>query len=693
MKAGQGMGSKNNPYIINGLSIYYNGPYLINISNVDVYFQITNCLLTGATGSGIYFKSVTNAQVINNVIDNNNHGIYLFESSNNNIDNNSISNNNYAIYLDYSENIRIDDNIVSNNDYGIYLGYSSNNRIDNNSVSNSIYHSIFLYFSFGNSVSNNIIDHNSNGIELFSSSFNSIENNTIIGKGYGISLFYYSIDNSIKNNLMMNNGLYIYLYEFDDCRQAEVVGNLVNGKPLIYWQNVVGGTIPADSGQVVLVNCSEVTVANQNLSSTTIGLQVIFSQQLEISNNIISSNYIGIFILYSSNNSIGNDSINNNINGINLINSSDNTIGNNSINNNNYFGILLDSSSNNIITKNNFIDNNPGGYSQAYQSSCLNYWSTNYWSDWTAPDDNNDGIVDNSYNIAGNEADSDPTPVTTPYDIVIHFLSPPVISYPTGGETLNGTVTIQWTAANDSLGHTVVYNVYYSADTGSNWSLLASGLTTTSYDWNTTAVADGSNYLVKVNASCTEGLWQVDVSDSTFTISNTVTDHSLTTPEITYPTGGETLNGTVTIQWTAANDSLGHTVVYNVYYSADNGSNWLLLEAGLTTTSLDWDTTAVADGSNYLVKVNASCTEGLWQVDVSDSTFTISNTVTSESTTDSSSPTTSTGSSSTIEEPTTESTSEPTLSIGTTPSLTFNSVILSILFITLIAIKIRSRRK
>ncbi|MFX1254099.1 MAG: Ig-like domain-containing protein, partial [Promethearchaeota archaeon] len=145
---------------------------------------------------------------------------------------------------------------------------------------------------------------------------------------------------------------------------------------------------------------------------------------------------------------------------------------------------------------------------------------------------------------------------------------------------------------------------------------LASGLTTTSYGWDTTTVPDGSAYKIRVVAS--DGtLTGEDESDAVFTIDNP----NPPTVTVTYPDGGETLSGTVTITWTAS-DPDGDTLTFTVYYW--DGSNWVELASGLTTTSYGWDTTTVPDGSAYKIRVVAS--DGtLTAEDESDDFFTINN--------------------------------------------------------------------
>ncbi|MFX0113464.1 MAG: hypothetical protein ACFFB3_02850 [Candidatus Hodarchaeota archaeon] len=204
-----------------------------------------------------------------------------------------------------------------------------------------------------------------------------------------------------------------------------------------------------------------------------------------------------------------------------------------------------------------------------------------------------------------------------------HLLSSPTITYPNSGEVLSGITTIQWMNASDSLEHAVTYDIYYSNDSGVTWALLVSGLTNASFPWDTRTIENGMNYMLNVTAVCSQNLIETDVTDTAFSIDNE--PHTLSTPTISYPNGGETLNGIVTIQWTASTDVWEHTIIYRVYYSDKDGNNWISLATGLTTFSYSWDTTTVLDGTNYLIKVEATCSSGLTALDVSDASFSILN--------------------------------------------------------------------
>lgn len=607
-------------------------------------------------------------------------GLLAAHSSNSYIHHNDFYNNSlYGICLDFSDNNILSNNDAYNNDdgrlphsflgHGILLRNSTNNTLSTNNIHNNRIYGILLESSVNNTLANNFVFNNSRcGIYLA-----------------------YSPNNTIINNYLTNDGLFIYGYPAEKCLQAKVVGNTVNNRPLIYWQNTNGGTVPSGAGQVILVNTTEVEVTGQDLSQIETGLWAFFSSKLYIHSNTFYNNYGGIYLWFSNNNTLSQNSVfnsssdefgysvgiwlyhcanntlsqnsvsnsgagivinyygnntltqntvsnngigislggspnstvshnsvsNNDEYGINVFWSSSSIFSNNTLSHNNGYGINLNSD-NCLVKWNDFIGNNPEGSSQAYDDGMNNTITSNYWSDWLSPDANMDGIVDHPYAIDGNANNTDPYPRTS----LSHQLTVPMIISPRGGEVLSGLVTIQWTPARDSWGFQTTYSLYYSSDSGISWNLIATDIASISYAWDTTTVPDGSNYKIKVVATGFNSLTAEDSSAVTFTIHNTPTP-----PTITFPNGGETLNGTVTIRWTASSDSFGHQITYYVYYSDDGGNTWFLLTSDPAITGYIWDTTTISDGSNYKIKVVAICSAGLMAEDSSDNTFTIQNTV------------------------------------------------------------------
>ncbi|RZN42790.1 MAG: hypothetical protein EF813_01125, partial [Methanosarcinales archaeon] len=338
---------------------------LVNCRDVLVENQELN---NAGVGVEVVFSS--NITIRNNNCSNNRHdGIYFSHSSDNNISGNNCSNNREdGIDLNGLIGSVISGNDCSNNRYdGIDLDGSSDNNISGNNCSNNRWAGVFLacYLacSSNNSISCNICSDNGVGIDIVGSSNTDISGNNCSDGGAGISLRG-SSNNKLTGNIMFKGGIVIeggsmsdYTHEIDET-------NTVNGKPVYYWRDVDGGCIPDGVGQVILVNCSDVVVEEQNLNDLDTGITVVFSSYLTLKDNNCSNNRNGIH-LYKSGNSIisRNTCSNNQATGIDLVCSSDNNISGNDCSNNHMDGIDLVGSSNNRISNNNCSNNMVDGIS------------------------------------------------------------------------------------------------------------------------------------------------------------------------------------------------------------------------------------------------------------------------------------------------------------------------------------------
>jgi parallel beta-helix repeat protein len=334
--------------------------------------------------AGILVSSNNNL-IINNTASNNDYGIFLDSASNNNLTGNIASNNSCGIDMVFSSNNNLTGNTASDNYRGTYLHYSSNNNLTGNIASNNSY-GINLYESSSNTLTRNAVNSNNQyGIYLFTSSNNFMTSNTVSNNQYGIYL-YTSSNNGIIDNFFSNNGLFV-----KDSYHNTVANNSVNAKPLLYLEDAAGETITA-AGQVVLVNCDNITLNNLDVSNASVGIELWNTHNSKVINNTVSNNTYGIYLGYSNNN----------------------TLTSNTASDNHHYGVYLDSASNNTLTANTayriclgYSNNNnlTGNTAGIYLGSSTNNYltnnnanSTSWYGIWLYSSSNNNSLTGNIAN-------------------------------------------------------------------------------------------------------------------------------------------------------------------------------------------------------------------------------------------------------------------------------------------------------
>jgi parallel beta-helix repeat protein len=209
-----------------------------------------------------------------------------------------------------------------------------------------------------NIIKDNIISNNTYGIRLKHSHGAVINDNKISSKSYGISLHscHYT---AIVGNSFFNTGLIVH-HSYENT----VSKNTVNGKPLLYLEKKSNKIVDPGAGQIILVNCYNITIQNQQLCFTNVGIELWATYNCSIIHNNISSNSDGgIYLCMSGANIISSNNISNNDEeSLLLLNSDYNLITNNIINGSNiggehitgFFrnGICLDRANNNTISDN-----------------------------------------------------------------------------------------------------------------------------------------------------------------------------------------------------------------------------------------------------------------------------------------------------------------------------------------------------
>ena len=251
--------------------------------------------------------------------------------------------------------------------------------------------------SSNSEIRNNTCENNNIGISFAGSDCRLVDNSISNNSHIGIHLVH-SYNTIIANNTFVNDGLLAGAYYKNSVKNNTVYENTVNGKPLIYLEGVSNQTI-TDAGQIILINCNNITVETCNLSDTTVGIELFETSNSRIRDTNISNNYYGILLGYSSNNVLVGNGVSSNMGGISL----------------------FLSSTDNMVYHNNLIDNT----NQASDDLGTNSWDNgypcggNYWSDYEEkyPDANEldeSGIWDALYDISGGVGAQDHYPLMQP---------------------------------------------------------------------------------------------------------------------------------------------------------------------------------------------------------------------------------------------------------------------------------------
>jgi parallel beta-helix repeat protein len=331
-------------------------------------FTVTNSGSPYPT-SGIFLDNVQNSVVAgNNVSGNNGFGIFVMWGSNNSLLANIVTYNTQP-------GIRID-------------GTTANAFVANNTIEYNKQDGIFVYYAYNVDIEDNIIANNmKSGISPQGDSFNvTIRHNVIADNGMattlwdGIFVYYSNNTRIIDNDFSSNKRLGVYLYGANstlvsgntfthdgmvvrDSYKNTVTNNSVNGKPLVYLEDALAGTI-GTAGQVILINCSNIQVKNLNLSDADVGLELFLAKNSIVTGNNMSNGYVGIRLYNSSNNIINGNSITMNSNhGVyTSFSCTNNTLSGNSITTNAAFGIQWGyDGNNNVISGNDITMNTQNG--------------------------------------------------------------------------------------------------------------------------------------------------------------------------------------------------------------------------------------------------------------------------------------------------------------------------------------------
>jgi parallel beta-helix repeat protein len=193
---------------------------------------------------------------------------------------------------------------------------------------------LYLLGATNTTIENNIISNNHGGVLADASDDGTFVNNTISGNTYEGLFFFQSSGNTMRNNTLYENLYNFGIQEsaFDDDIDKS---NFLDEKHIYILRNQIGITIDPnaypDMGYLALINCSDLTIENLNLTNNLSGIVLAQTNNTILTNNTLANNWIGISVYDSTNNTLQDNNITNNGQGITLANSPNNTFKNNNL--------------------------------------------------------------------------------------------------------------------------------------------------------------------------------------------------------------------------------------------------------------------------------------------------------------------------------------------------------------------------
>lgn len=359
----------------------FSGIYLENLNVSRTVSLIgenreTTIIEGNGTGNAIYVSAdwvnVTGFTVMNGYPS----GIELDSVRNCSIVNNSASGEmEYGIRLTYTRNSTVVGNKVSGLRFGGFVGNGIAIRFsDDNTVSNNTLFDLFtatiLVSSDNNTIRDNNMSDGGRGIYSDGSRDNVITYNTILNTTSAINLRGSSRTTITGNVLDGGVSLGGNLIGHWNTHTIDT-SNTVKGRPLYYWKNVTGGSIPPDAGQVILANCTDVLVENQEIDARIAGIQLGFSSHNTIANNTLSEVITSILLFHSRGNTVSSNTLSDG-SGVYMYYSGNSTIVDNVLTNV-YGALTAYYSGNSTIARNNAAGRQDGDpHNGIYLANCEN---------------------------------------------------------------------------------------------------------------------------------------------------------------------------------------------------------------------------------------------------------------------------------------------------------------------------------
>jgi len=344
------------------------------------------------------------------------------------VENNTLTNaSNGIIFYSYHNSSMINNLAEECTVMGLHLDTCADCKVENNTVTDS-FEGIVLEKAVGNSVQRNSVAYTNLSIDLYTSAENLVDDNSLVDNSVGILLENCSGSNDFRNNNITNTtyDLIVWGSSLEAFIQNIDTSNTANNGTIYYITDSDDLTLDPLScpniEYLALVNCTDVTVKNIDLSHDKNGMLMAQSTRCSLINITLANMRANLTLILSNGGSI--HAV---LGGLTLFKSDNDTIVDSRIANNSV-GVCLCQSSGNLFYHNSFVNVDEPVVSN-FQSPAAppsgsyskNRWDNgiegNFWSSYSGTDSlsgpyqnvsGSDGIGDTPYTIDANNTDHYP---------------------------------------------------------------------------------------------------------------------------------------------------------------------------------------------------------------------------------------------------------------------------------------------
>ncbi|MHA2133673.1 MAG: right-handed parallel beta-helix repeat-containing protein [Candidatus Thorarchaeota archaeon] len=266
---------------------------------------ITNSRVEDTSSAAIDVTSSDNWMIADNVIiDITDIGIYVSFATNVEVVRNSLSVlTDNAIRIDWCPDAQVVNNTISEVDSETISVSDSQRILIDGNILTLVYSGIIVDNSDNITVSSNTItDTMSYGIHLDSLDNPTVSLNSLTalyGRGISVSTVLLGV---FENNTMTDCGIWFNHGLAFQYYNHTLTGNTANGKPVLYEQNLNNADLTADDyGQIILLNCTFIEIANGSFTRATTAVQLFACEEVLIESLMLDTNWRAMTINTSDN--------------------------------------------------------------------------------------------------------------------------------------------------------------------------------------------------------------------------------------------------------------------------------------------------------------------------------------------------------------------------------------------------------